>query len=43
MAVTAIQGVVAAGRVPTWIIPPRSITTDPSEGAYTCRRWRTLN
>ena len=27
---TAIEGVVAAGRVPTWIIPAASITTPPS-------------
>lgn len=33
MATTAIEGVVAAGRVPTWIIPEASITTDPTEGA----------
>jgi hypothetical protein len=30
MAVIAVPGVVAAGRVPTWIIPAASITVDPS-------------
>ena len=30
MSVTAVEGVVAAGRVPTWIIPEASITTPPS-------------
>lgn len=35
MAQTAVAGVVAAGRVPTWIIPAASITTDPTSGAYT--------
>ena len=29
MSVTAIEGVVAAGRVPTWIIPAASISADP--------------
>lgn len=35
MSVTAIEGVVAAGRVPTWIIPAASITADPTPGAGT--------
>lgn len=30
MSVTAIEGVVAAGRWPTWIIPESAITTEPS-------------
>lgn len=34
MTATAIEGVVAAGRVPTWIIPAASITTDPVTGAW---------
>lgn len=34
MAQTAVAGVVAAGRVPTWIIPQASIATDPSPGTY---------
>ena len=34
MTATAIEGVVAAGRVPTWIIPAASITTDPTTGAW---------
>lgn len=34
MATTAIEGVVAAGRVPTWIIPAASITTDPETGTW---------
>lgn len=34
MATTAIEGVVAAGRVPTWIIPAASITVDPTEGTW---------
>lgn len=34
MAVTAIAGVVAAGRVPTWIIPAALITTDPVVGTW---------
>ena len=33
MATTAIEGVVAAGRVPTWIIPAALVTTDPTSGA----------
>lgn len=35
MATTAIEGVVAAGRVPTWIIPAALITTEPTEGSNT--------
>lgn len=35
MATTAIQGVVAAGRVPTWVIPAALVSADPSDGAYT--------
>jgi hypothetical protein len=34
MATTAIEGVVAAGRVPTWIIPAALITDDPEEGSW---------
>ena len=34
MAQTAVAGVVAAGRVPTWIIPQASIATDPTPGTY---------
>ena len=34
MTATAIEGVVAAGRVPTWIIPAASITTDPVTGTW---------
>lgn len=34
MTATAIEGVVAAGRVPTWIIPAASIATDPTSGAW---------
>ena len=34
MSVTAIEGVVAAGRVPTWIIPAALVTTDPVVGAW---------
>lgn len=34
MSVTAIEGVVAAGRVPTWIIPAASITADPVTGTW---------
>ena len=34
MATTAIEGVVAAGRVPTWIIPAASITADPTTGTW---------
>ena len=34
MSVTAIEGVVAAGRVPTWIIPAASISADPATGAW---------
>jgi len=34
MATTAIEGVVAAGRVPTWIIPAASIVADPTEGTW---------
>ena len=33
MSTTAIDGVVAAGRVPTWIIPAALITTEPTTGA----------
>ena len=32
MSETAIEGVVAAGRVPTWVIPTASIPTEPTEG-----------
>lgn len=34
MSTTAIEGVVAAGRVPTWIIPAASIAADPITGAW---------
>lgn len=34
MATTAIEGVVAAGRVPTWIVQAAQITTDPTTGAW---------
>lgn len=34
MATTAIAGVVAAGRVPTWIVQEASITSDPTEGTW---------
>ena len=34
MTATAIEGVVAAGRVPTWIIPAASITADPVTGTW---------
>lgn len=34
MSTTAIEGVVAAGRVPTWIIPAASITADPVTGTW---------
>ena len=34
MTATAIEGVVAAGRVPTWIIPAATITADPTTGAW---------
>lgn len=34
MSVTAIEGVVAAGRVPTWIIPAALIVSDPVTGAW---------
>lgn len=34
MTATAIEGVVAAGRVPTWIIPAATITTDPVTGTW---------
>ena len=34
MTATAIEGVVAAGRVPTWIIPAATITADPVTGAW---------
>ena len=34
MSVTAIEGVVAAGRVPTWIIPATSIIADPVTGTW---------
>ena len=33
MSTTAIEGVVAAGRVPTWIIPAALVTTPPTEGS----------
>lgn len=33
MSTTAIDGVAAAGRVPTWIIQPAQIATDPTTGA----------
>lgn len=31
---TAVDGVVAAGRVPTWIIQPAQIPTDPTDGTW---------
>lgn len=34
MSTTAIEGVVAAGRVPTWIIPAASVTADPVVGTW---------
>lgn len=34
MTATAIEGVVAAGRTPTWIIPAASITADPVTGTW---------
>jgi hypothetical protein len=34
MATTAIEGVVAAGRVPTWIIPAALVSADPTEGTW---------
>jgi Tfp pilus assembly protein PilX len=34
MATTAIEGVVAAGRVPTWIVPAALVTVDPTEGTW---------
>jgi hypothetical protein len=34
MATTAIQGVVAAGRVPAWIIPAALVAADPVEGTW---------
>lgn len=34
MSTTAIEGVVAAGRVPTWIVPAALVTTAPAEGAW---------
>ena len=34
MTATAIEGVVAAGRVPTWIIPAATITADPVTGTW---------
>lgn len=34
MATTAVEGVVAAGRVPTWVIPAALITEDPTEGSW---------
>lgn len=34
MSVTAIEGVVAAGRVPTFVIPAASITADPVTGTW---------
>jgi len=34
MATTAVEGVVAAGRVPTWVIPAALVTQDPSEGSW---------
>lgn len=35
MSKTAIDGVVAAGRVPTWIVPAALVTTAPTPGAGT--------
>ena len=34
MATEAIPGVVAAGRVPTWIIQPAQVTADPTTGTW---------
>lgn len=34
MTATAIEGVAAAGRTPTWIIPAASITADPVTGTW---------
>jgi Tfp pilus assembly protein PilX len=34
MATEAIEGVVAAGRVPTWIVQPAQIPDDPTEGSW---------
>lgn len=34
MSTTAIEGVVAAGRVPTFVIPAALVTTDPVEGTW---------
>lgn len=34
MSVTAIEGVVAAGRVPTWIIPAAQVSADPAVGSW---------
>ena len=34
MTATAVEGVVAAGRVPTWIIPAATITADPVTGTW---------
>ena len=35
MSVTAIEGVVAAGRVPTWIVPAAAVSTPPTIAAPT--------
>jgi hypothetical protein len=34
MATTAVPGVVAAGRVPVWIIPAGLVAADPTEGTW---------
>ena len=34
MATTAIPGVVAAGRVPAWVIPAALVSADPTEGTW---------
>lgn len=34
MSVTAVDGVVAAGHFPSWVIPASVITTDPTEGTW---------
>lgn len=34
MSVTAVDGVVAAGHVPTWIIPAASLVTEPTEATW---------
>ncbi len=35
MATTAVEGVVAAGRVPVWIVPAAAVATEPTEAAPT--------